>query len=51
MKLFTKISLVVAAIALGLGILFVVIGCALGADASDLSTMGIHLSPHQQMDY
>lgn len=49
MKLFTKISLVVAAIALGLGILFVVMGYALGADASDLSTMGIHLSPHQQM--
>lgn len=49
MKLFTKISLIVAAIAGGLGILAIVIGLALGADVNELNNMGIYLSPHQQM--
>ena len=49
MKLFTKISLIVAAVAGGLGILGIVIGLAMGADIHDLSNMGIHLSPHQQV--
>lgn len=47
MKLFTKISLIVAAVALGLGVLGVGIGLVMGADVSDLSQMGIHVSPHQ----
>lgn len=49
MKLFTKISLIVAAIALGLGILGVCVGMAMGADASELSEFGIYISPHQQV--
>lgn len=49
MKLFTKISLIVAAVAAGIGILAVVIGLAMGADANDLSHMGIYISPHQQV--
>lgn len=49
MKLFTKISLIVAVIALGLGILGVCVGMAMGADAGDLSELGIYISPHQQV--
>ena len=49
MKLFTKISFIIAAIALGLGVLGVCIGLGMGADAGDLSEMGIHISPHHQM--
>ena len=48
MKIFTKISLVLTAVSGGVGILLMVIGLLLGADASDLSTMGIYLSPYQQ---
>lgn len=47
MKLFTKISIIVALIALGLGVLGVCIGLAMGADAEDLSELGIYISPHQ----
>lgn len=50
MKLFTKISLILAAITGGLGILAVVIGLALGADVTQLNDMGIHISPHQQVE-
>lgn len=49
MKLFTKISLIAAAIALGLGCLGIVTGLAMGADAGDLSEMGIYITPHQQV--
>lgn len=49
MKLFTKISFIIAAIALGLGVLGVCVGMAMGADAEDLSEMGIHISPHHQL--
>lgn len=49
MKLFTKISLIVAAIALGIGVLGVFLGIAMGADAGDLSELGIYISPHQQL--
>lgn len=49
MKVFTKICLIVAAIAGGVGILGVVIGLAMGADISDLNSMGIYISPHQQV--
>ena len=45
MKLFTKISLISAAIALGMGILGVTIGMAMGADVKDLESMGIHVTP------
>lgn len=47
MKLFTKISLIVAAVAGGLGILAIIIGLAMGADVYDLNDMGIHISPQQ----
>ena len=47
MKLFTKISLIVAAIAGGVGILAVVIGLAMGARVKDLEVMGIYISPNQ----
>lgn len=49
MKVFTKICLIVAAIAGGVGILGVVIGLAMGADVSDLDSVGIYISPHQQV--
>lgn len=48
MKLFTKISLISAAIAGGIGILAIVIGLALGADVTQLNDMGIYISPYQQ---
>ena len=47
MKLFTKISLIVAAIAGGVGILAVVIGLVMGAKVEDLQQMGIYISPNQ----
>ena len=47
MKLFTKISLIVAAVAGGLGILAIIIGLVMGADVYDLNDMGIHISPQQ----
>ena len=50
MKLFTKISFIVAVVALGLGIIGVCAGMAMGADAGDLSEMGIYISPHHQME-
>jgi len=50
MKLFTKISFIVAVVALGLGILGVCAGMAMGADAGDLSEMGIYISPHHQVE-
>lgn len=50
MKLFTKICLIVAAIAGGIGILAIILGLAMGADAEDLSSVGIYVSPHQQLD-
>ncbi len=46
MKLFTKICLIVAAVALGLGILGVGIGIAMGAGVQDLKAMGIDISPN-----
>ena len=46
MKLFTKISLIVAAVALGLGVLGVGIGLLMGADAGDLDEVGIYISPY-----
>ena len=49
MKLFTKISLIVAAVTGGLGILAIIIGLAMGADIYDLNNMGIYISPHQQL--
>ena len=49
MKLFTKISLIVAAVAAGIGILAVIIGLAMGASIYDLSNMGIYVSPHQHV--
>lgn len=36
-----------AAIALGLGVLGIFLGLAMGADAGDLSELGIYISPHQ----
>ena len=48
MKLFTKISLIVAAVAGGLGILAIIIGLVMGADIYELNDMGIHLSPNQR---
>lgn len=47
MKVFTKICLILAAAAGGIGIVAVVIGMAMGADARDLSQMGIYVSPKQ----
>ena len=49
MKLFTKISLITAAIAGGLGILGIILGLIMGADTGDLSEIGIYISPHQQV--
>lgn len=49
MKLFTKICFIVAGIALGLGILGIAIGMGMGADAGDLSEMGIYISPYHQV--
>ena len=49
MKLFTKISLLLAAIAGGVGILAVIIGLAMGANVYDLNDMGIYLGPDQQV--
>ena len=49
MKLFTKICLMIAAVALGLGVIGVGIGFAMGADMRDLNEMGIYISPHQQV--
>ena len=47
MKKFTKISLLMSAIAGGIGILAIVIGLAMGADMKDLEHMGIYISPDQ----
>ena len=47
MKLFTKISLWIAAVAAGVGILAVVIGLAMGAKVEDLGNMGIYVSPNK----
>lgn len=47
MKLFTKICLIVAAIALGVGLLGVGIGFAMGADWKDLEQVGVYISPNQ----
>ena len=47
MKLFTKISLIVAAVAGGLGILAIIISLVMGANVYDLNDMGIYISPHQ----
>lgn len=49
MKLFTKISFIVAVVALGLGIIGVCAGMAMGADAGDLSEIGIYISPYHQV--
>lgn len=49
MKLFTKISLIVAAIAAGLGILGVFVGLTMGANFNDLSEMGIYVTPHREV--
>lgn len=49
MKLFTKISLILAAVAGGVGILAIIIGLVMGADVNDLNNMGIYISPHQQV--
>lgn len=49
MKLFTKICLILAAVAGGLGILGIIIGLILGADINELNNMGIYVSPHQQV--
>ena len=49
MKLFTKISLILAAVAGGIGILAIIIGLVMGADVNDLNNMGIYISPHQQV--
>lgn len=49
MKLFTKISLILAAVAGGVGILAIIIGLLMGADVNDLNNMGIYISPHQQV--
>lgn len=49
MKLFTKISLVAAAIVGGLGILGIITGLAMGADVYDLRIMGIYILPHEQV--
>ena len=49
MKLFTKICLIAAAVALGLGILGVCIGLVMGADVRDLNELGIYISPHQKV--
>lgn len=50
MKAFTKISLMIAAISLGLGVLGVCIGLAMGAGVEDLSEMGIYISPYQKRE-
>ena len=47
MKLFTKICLIVAAVALGLGLLGVGIGIGMGAGVQDLKAMGIDISPNR----
>lgn len=49
MKLFTKICMIMAAVAGGLGILGIIIGLVLGADINELNNMGIYISPNQQM--
>lgn len=49
MKIFTKISLISALIAAGLGILGIIIGLMMGAEVRDLNNMGIYLSPYQQI--
>ena len=49
MKLFTKISLIIAAVSLGLGVLGVCLGMAMGADVRELSEMGIYISPYHQV--
>ena len=49
MKLFTKICLIAAVIALGLGVVGVGIGLVMGADMRDLNELGIYISPHQQV--
>lgn len=49
MKMFTKICLILAAVAGGLGILAVVIGLVMGADINELSHIGIYISPNQQV--
>ena len=46
MKLFTKISLIVAAIAGGVGIVAVVVGLAMGANVKDLENVGIYIGPN-----
>ena len=46
MKLFTKISLIAAAIAGGVGSLAVVIGLAMGANVKDLENVGIYIGPN-----
>ena len=47
MKLFTKISLIIAAVAGGLGILAIILGLVMGANVYDLEDMGISISPNQ----
>ena len=47
MKSFTKISLMLAAITCGIGVLAVVIGLVMGARLKDLEQMGIYISPNQ----
>ena len=47
MKLFTKISLIIAAVAGGIGVLAVVIGLAMGAELKDLEQMGIYINSDQ----
>lgn len=49
MKSFTKISFIVAGISMGLGVLGIGNGLAMGADLSDLSEMGIYISPYHQV--
>lgn len=44
MKKMTKVSLIIASICMGLGILMVLIGLMMGADRDDLNDMGIYIS-------
>ena len=47
MKKFTKISLIIAAVAGGIGVLAVAIGLAMGAQLKDLEQMGIYINSDQ----
>ena len=49
MKLFTKISLIAAAVSLGVGVLGICIGLAMGANIHDLENIGIYISPNSQI--